>query len=313
MEDFKNSINQKDNQQEQFPLLNQARVYDPSVEQAYREASDKQNPTPPLVFNVHDRVCRNCHDDQGDDFIAPCNCSGSIQWVHRKCLDEWRSVSPNPQSFYRCDVCHYAYEFREVEEQNGGSCSSSNLKIHLLIIRDILFGIFIWQSIVWGIAGIMYATEFHAFASDMFDWHWPDLAIDYIGGLVGFFCLVGIMFFLIMLFASCPCCCCHSTSPDLSYDTYHYNSWFLWWEWSIITRIIIDCTLISCHSMQHCRSNDARVCLIITLIFAAIGFIVCFFMCFYFVYKIYSQRFQINSNRVKTRDFIVVDRAENLV
>jgi E3 ubiquitin-protein ligase DOA10 len=35
-------------------------------------------------------ICRNCHDTDGDDFIAPCNCKGSIKFVHRKCLDEWR-------------------------------------------------------------------------------------------------------------------------------------------------------------------------------------------------------------------------------
>jgi len=50
------------------------------------------------------RVCRNCHDDEGDDFIAPCLCAGSIRWVHRHCLDEWRSVSKNPDSFTKCDV-----------------------------------------------------------------------------------------------------------------------------------------------------------------------------------------------------------------
>jgi len=50
------------------------------------------------------RICRNCHDSEGDDFIAPCQCSGSIRWVHRHCLDEWRSVSRNPSSFTQCDV-----------------------------------------------------------------------------------------------------------------------------------------------------------------------------------------------------------------
>lgn len=28
-----------------------------------------------------------------------------------ECLDKWRKLSSNPQSFYRCDQCHYNYRF----------------------------------------------------------------------------------------------------------------------------------------------------------------------------------------------------------
>jgi len=47
-------------------------------------------------------ICRNCHESIPiDQLIAPCACAGSVRWVHKSCLDTWRSVSPNPESFSR--------------------------------------------------------------------------------------------------------------------------------------------------------------------------------------------------------------------
>ena len=36
--------------------------------------------------------CRICLDNEGDDLIAPCNCKGTQKYVHRSCLDNWRST-----------------------------------------------------------------------------------------------------------------------------------------------------------------------------------------------------------------------------
>jgi hypothetical protein len=58
--------------------------------------------------------CRFCHEGEGvgghdlapDHLIGPCQCRGSVMWVHRGCLDRWRAVSTNSTSFSRCDLCH---------------------------------------------------------------------------------------------------------------------------------------------------------------------------------------------------------------
>ncbi|PKU63136.1 hypothetical protein MA16_Dca027153 [Dendrobium catenatum] len=36
--------------------------------------------------------CRICLETDGRDFIAPCKCKGTSKYVHRECLDHWRSV-----------------------------------------------------------------------------------------------------------------------------------------------------------------------------------------------------------------------------
>eukprot|EP01088_Endostelium_zonatum_P004330 TRINITY_DN15559_c0_g1_i2.p1 TRINITY_DN15559_c0_g1~~TRINITY_DN15559_c0_g1_i2.p1 ORF type:complete len:111 (+),score=24.77 TRINITY_DN15559_c0_g1_i2:39-371(+) len=64
------------------------------------------------------RVCRNCHDsDPIGDLIAPCRCNGSIKWVHRECLNQWRAVSPDPKSFSICDVCHTTYQLEYIPDE----------------------------------------------------------------------------------------------------------------------------------------------------------------------------------------------------
>ena len=57
-----------------------------------------------------ERVCRICFagEDAGRLF-SPCLCRGSMGLVHVDCLNEWRSMSRNPRSFYGCDQCGYQY------------------------------------------------------------------------------------------------------------------------------------------------------------------------------------------------------------
>lgn len=40
--------------------------------------------------------------------ISPCQCTGSIRYVHVKCLAEWRGMSP--LAAVRCPQCNYMYK-----------------------------------------------------------------------------------------------------------------------------------------------------------------------------------------------------------
>lgn len=56
--------------------------------------------------------CRICLEDHFNPvpFIAPCLCNGSSKYVHRKCLDEWRSQNPDGANFLQCNTCKFEYE-----------------------------------------------------------------------------------------------------------------------------------------------------------------------------------------------------------
>ena len=59
--------------------------------------------------------CRIClEEDECDNLIAPCNCDGTSKYVHRRCLDTWRSTSDREDSDYQCPNCLEFYEFEDV-------------------------------------------------------------------------------------------------------------------------------------------------------------------------------------------------------
>lgn len=53
--------------------------------------------------------CRFClGDDDQDNMISPCLCTGSSKFVHRGCLDQWCMQHRN-NSYYQCGACLYYY------------------------------------------------------------------------------------------------------------------------------------------------------------------------------------------------------------
>ncbi|XP_057549743.1 uncharacterized protein LOC130827878 isoform X2 [Amaranthus tricolor] len=44
------------------------------------------------LLNSEEPQCRICLDHEGEDLIAPCHCKGTQKYVHRSCLDNWRST-----------------------------------------------------------------------------------------------------------------------------------------------------------------------------------------------------------------------------
>ena len=62
--------------------------------------------------------CRICYDGEVDDdeMLIPCQCAGSMSYVHRGCLDEWRKTSFEIKAISHCTLC--GFEFR-IEDASG--------------------------------------------------------------------------------------------------------------------------------------------------------------------------------------------------
>ena len=56
--------------------------------------------------------CRICMGDEGALFI-PCQCTGSMAYVHPECLAEWRRTAANSRAFYACEQCGTEYKIRQ--------------------------------------------------------------------------------------------------------------------------------------------------------------------------------------------------------
>ena len=56
-------------------------------------------------------TCRICLEE--GDLVQPCDCRGSTAHVHTECLIKWLATSGRTN----CEICHYEYDFEEVEEE----------------------------------------------------------------------------------------------------------------------------------------------------------------------------------------------------
>jgi len=49
--------------------------------------------------------CRICFDSTAEPLFSPCKCIGSMQWVHRSCLQKWINIKKDT----KCSVCKENY------------------------------------------------------------------------------------------------------------------------------------------------------------------------------------------------------------
>ncbi|PKC14750.1 hypothetical protein RhiirA5_451715 [Rhizophagus irregularis] len=58
-------------------------------------------------------TCRICRSDEPNSFIAPCKCKGTVKYVHRTCLMQWRkrlvSNGSNRRELDTCTLCNFRY------------------------------------------------------------------------------------------------------------------------------------------------------------------------------------------------------------
>lgn len=183
------------------------------------------------------KICRNCHESKDKDLISPCMCEGNLKWVHRSCLDTWRTVSPNFSSFSQCDICKFEYR---VQRKPAGKWP--RILYALKMIRDILTLVIIALAFVLIAGGICllverlnrYDKDFDPEVRDLFENVYFQIFV--MGFLAACF-VMGILAILFFIFKSCgDCCneCC--AAPTYKYNTYSYNSgcdawWCLGYYW----------------------------------------------------------------------------------
>lgn len=68
-------------------------------------------------------TCRICHGDE-EPLYSPCNCTGSISFVHFDCLKQWQQAGGHPH----CEVCGMMYRYPESYSQNESY-------LYMLIVR----------------------------------------------------------------------------------------------------------------------------------------------------------------------------------
>lgn len=121
------------------------------MESFNNDESDIQSDDPLLVgleqedIGCEARQCRICLDDEEDEnecdpLISPCRCKGSQQWVHRKCLDEWRANNADHVAFSKCMECLTDYRLA-YHGPSAGRC-----EYYCYVARDVVVGCTLFQA-----------------------------------------------------------------------------------------------------------------------------------------------------------------------
>ncbi|CBY19379.1 unnamed protein product [Oikopleura dioica] len=100
-------------------------------------------------------ICRFCMNP-GDNLIVPCNCKGSMKFVHNSCLIKWIIHSDKKQ----CEICKYAYQIKESRRPIylWGFSGVSRTDIRRCV-RGILMLVIALASLVGGVFLIFMDTE----------------------------------------------------------------------------------------------------------------------------------------------------------
>ncbi|ANS04357.1 membrane associated ring finger 1,8 [uncultured Mediterranean phage] len=86
------------------------------------------------------RICFSSSPSQGQ-LITPCDCSGSLQYVHENCLSHWRTIEEDRRPRATCEVCQGPYNTAIVPDlirSQGGETPLSQWRVHVEVIPPAL-------------------------------------------------------------------------------------------------------------------------------------------------------------------------------
>jgi hypothetical protein len=102
--------------------------------------------------------CRICLEEgQRADFIAPCLCSGTSKWVHRSCLDRWRSIRED-KAFSSCTECLAPYKLVCTAPEEYIKCSR-RIRFICYVCRDFFVVLLIAAVVVGSVASLTFLID----------------------------------------------------------------------------------------------------------------------------------------------------------
>jgi hypothetical protein len=217
---------------------------------------------PILLTQNNSKSCRICLDtDNQNDLISPCLCTGGSAYVHRKCLDNWRSLNKNGRAFKFCEVCQFEYIIEPVIDDPSAD-KKRLLIFRLLVSRDITLIILLLQAIIIGMTFLIQAADKkkneikHLYPA----WMSP-FGVYYLSSLILFFAMLG-------LFGLIAFCCGMANNRDVHRSDYACYGCLC---------VGSDCN--GCDGNGSCNGNDgggggAAILIIILLMFAILGIFV---------------------------------------
>lgn len=182
------------------PILSQSQIVEESTEATLFEIRTVDGDTRTVtdvdadescsLVNSEQAQCRICLDNEGEDLIAPCHCKGTQKYVHRSCLDNWRSTKEG-FAFAHCTECRARFLLRANVPSDRWWL---RMKFQFLVARDHAF-IFIVVQLIVAMLGVLVYKFYGEELREMFGYQehpygfyiMAVLAIILVGLLYGFF------------------------------------------------------------------------------------------------------------------------------
>ncbi|XP_010925138.1 uncharacterized protein [Elaeis guineensis] len=239
------------------------------------------------------RICLEHDSEPGDELISPCMCKGTQQFVHRSCLDHWRSVKEG-FAFSHCTTCKAQFHLQvELFKDN----SWRKIKFRIFVARDVLLVFLAVQTIIATIGGFAYFLDRNGSFRSSFSDGWDRILSKHpvpfyycivfimanVAGVLVFFVLLG--FFGLIL----HCASFNDNDPCMAGCR---NCCYGWG--------ILDCFPAS---MEACFA----LVVIFVIVFAILGIAYGFLAATMAIQRIWQRHYHILTKRELTKEYVVED------
>ncbi|GMP60040.1 hypothetical protein CsSME_00023070 [Camellia sinensis var. sinensis] len=231
------------------------------------------------------RICLECDGEEDDELISPCMCKGTQQFVHRSCLDHWRSVKAR-FAFSHCTTCKAQFHLRVEEFEDN---SWRKIKFRVFVARDVFLVFLAVQTVIGAMGGFAYVMDKDGSFRNSFNDSWDrilskhPIPFYYCIGVLAFFVLLG--FFGLVL----HCSSLNSNDPRMAGCQ---NCCYGWG--------ILDCFPAS---MEACFA----LVIVFVVVFAILGIAYGFLAATMAIQRIWQRHYHILTKRELTKEYIVED------
>lgn len=231
------------------------------------------------------RICLECDGEDDDELISPCMCKGTQQFVHRACLDHWRSVKEG-FAFSHCTTCKAQFHLRvESFEDN----SWRKLKFRLFVARDVLLVFLAVQTAIAAMGAFAYLMDKDGAFRNSFSDGWDRILSKH--PIPFYYCVGVVTFFVLLGFCGLILHCSYLNSSDPRMAGCQ-NCCYGWG--------ILDCFPAS---MEACFV----LVIVFVVIFAILGIAYGFLAATMALQRIWQRHYHILTKMELTKEYIVED------
>ncbi|KAF8393272.1 hypothetical protein HHK36_021513 [Tetracentron sinense] len=229
------------------------------------------------------RICLEYDGEPGEELISPCMCKGTQQFVHRACLDHWRSEG---FAFSHCTTCKAQFHLRVDLLEDY---SWRKIKFRIFVARDVILVFLAVQMAICAMGGFAYLMDKNGNFRNSFSDGWDrilskhPIPFYYCIGVLAFFVLVG--FFGLIL----HCSSLNNNDPCMAGCR---NCCYGWG--------ILDCFPAS---MEACFA----LVIIFVIIFAILGIAYGFLATTMAIQRIWQRHYHILTKMELTKEYVVED------